>query len=616
MGTITAQFLNSLLEQSTQPILLTIGENLVPFKQNTAFKRFLNYLQIDSITSIDQLFEEETIVLLKQHQQRSTTVKASSFPVLFKGKKVRNTRFKTELHFISAENESGLYLTFHEIEPTPTDFHQHPYAASFFKDYFEKVPLGLCVLKGPDLVTEFANEEILNLWGKNREEVIGKPLEIARPEITENQQHTLVEQVKNIFKTETALQINNIRITTPAKDGYFNAIYQPIKDENNSVVAILAILNDISEQVTYRNELNRAKDILKLAMDASKMGSWNVDLINRTLYLSERARAILGLDTERISMRRAKELIVSEQYHNIAIQVKEAIKNRASFNVECQIKATDLEYKKWLRCTGTAHYDNLGIPKYIAGALLDISEVKENDIKKNDFIGMVSHELKTPLTSLTAYNQLLKSKLNNKNVLANEIIDKMSGQLKRMLEIIEGFLSVSTLESGQLQLYIEPFNLTELINKIAEENRHILPNHFIQVLINTDLWVKADEDKISNVLTNLISNAAKYSKHDTLIAITHKIENEEAIICVQDEGIGIAEDELPKLFDRFYRVHNANAKTISGFGVGLYICAELIKQHGGRIWAESKPNEGSSFYFSLPLLNPQSIEEEINFTEE
>lgn len=466
--------------------------------------------------------------------------------------------------------------------------------------FFEQAPLGICVLRGPELITEYANTNILKLWGRTLDEVVGLPQEIARPEVSPLKD--VINQVKDIFLSGEPLYLDEIRSSTLVKSGYFNAIYQPLKNEKNEVDRLLVIIKDITEQVNARKELEKAKDILKIAMEASNMGSWNVDLKNKTIVLSERSKQIYELSEPKLSIEKAKSLVVSEHADALAKCIRSALHNRTSFSIDYQININGHGKTKWLRTAGKAYYNKEGKALYIAGAVLDITEHKQDEIRKNDFIGIVSHELKTPLTSLSAYIQLLQYKITDETEsFTKEILDKVGVQVKRMSGMIDGFLNVSLLESGKIVLDKSTFDLVELIRNIAEESRIFLPSHFIQVIANEKINVNADREKMINVINNLINNAAKYSNKDSLIAIKCEKYGNHAHISIEDEGIGIQAADVEKIFDRFYRVDSTKTKTIPGFGVGLYICSEIVKRHEGKIWVISEPKIGSVFHFTLPI---------------
>jgi PAS domain S-box-containing protein len=235
----------------------------------------------------------------------------------------------------------------------------------------------------------------------------------------------------------------------------------------------------------------------------------------------------------------------------------------------------------------------------------DISEQKRDEQRKNDFIGMASHELKTPLTSLSALVQMLRHKLkNNSDPFIPQALDKAILQSKRMSSLINGFLNVSRLESGKLEINPETFNLSLLVAEEVEESRLTAGSHTFALLSNEPLIISADRGKIGSVISNLLSNAVKYSPRGTEITIHCTAEDGQVLFSIRDEGQGISPHDLPRIFDRYYRADSAHTKNVSGFGVGLYLSAEIIQRHNGKIWAESEKGTGSTFFFSLPIVLP------------
>ncbi|GAB3907086.1 PAS domain-containing sensor histidine kinase [Mucilaginibacter boryungensis] len=233
----------------------------------------------------------------------------------------------------------------------------------------------------------------------------------------------------------------------------------------------------------------------------------------------------------------------------------------------------------------------------------DITEKKLEEQRKNDFIGMVSHELKTPLTSLSAIVQMAHSKLrHSEDPFLTKAMENANRQVKRMTRMINGFLNVSRLEAGKLLIEKQPFDLEELLQEIVAETRLTISTHNFNLEGCKDIIVNADWDKISSVVSNLIGNAIKYSPKGKLIDIYCKVESGSVIVSVKDEGMGIKPQDISRIFDRYYRVETDNTRHISGFGVGLYLSAEIIRRHGGEIWVESESGKGSTFYFSLPLV--------------
>ena len=233
---------------------------------------------------------------------------------------------------------------------------------------------------------------------------------------------------------------------------------------------------------------------------------------------------------------------------------------------------------------------------------MNITERKEDDQRKNDFIAMVSHELKTPVTSLKGYLQMLEIKTkNNTDVFIAGAIEKANKQVTKMTAMINGFLNTSRLESGKIQIDRQRFDLAELIRESEEDSIASVSSHYVVYAPVEITFVNADRDKIGQVITNLISNAVKYSPAGSTINVACISINNCATVSVKDAGAGIPDRDKARLFERFYRVQNDSTKAIVGFGIGLYLCSEIVERHDGKIWVESEPGKGSTFYFTLPI---------------
>lgn len=231
-----------------------------------------------------------------------------------------------------------------------------------------------------------------------------------------------------------------------------------------------------------------------------------------------------------------------------------------------------------------------------------MTQQQEEDLRKNSFIGMVSHELKTPLTSLNSIVQVATKKLKNSDdAWLASAMDKATLQTKKMARLINGFLNISRLESGQLQIDKQPFNISDLLQESVDEARLTDLTYHIKLEACDNIVVYADKDKIASVITNILSNAIKYSPKGSEILVNCRQQQNEVIVDIKDEGIGIRNEDVKKLFERYYRVEDAAVKTISGFGIGLFLSAEIVKRHNGRIWVKSDPGKGSTFYFAIPL---------------
>ncbi|MDR2272776.1 MAG: PAS domain S-box protein [Sphingobacterium sp.] len=231
----------------------------------------------------------------------------------------------------------------------------------------------------------------------------------------------------------------------------------------------------------------------------------------------------------------------------------------------------------------------------------DISEKKQEDRRKNDFVSMVSHELKTPITSILLCAQTMQRNLQNGSVdLRNKLAQRIEIQSKRMTSMIQDFLSLARIEEGKIQMHFEQFQLLGLIEEVIDEAKYISNKHILKVNCDHSFEILADRDKIGQVLTNLLSNAVKYSPQGgTVIVGCEKIDGRNISIYVIDQGMGISKSDQKKLFKRFFRVEREDISNISGFGIGLFIVAEVLHYHNSTIQVESKIGEGSKFHFIL-----------------
>jgi len=234
----------------------------------------------------------------------------------------------------------------------------------------------------------------------------------------------------------------------------------------------------------------------------------------------------------------------------------------------------------------------------------DITERKQEEQRKNDFVAMVSHELKTPLTALTGYLQLLlmRSKKEGDEFSVKSLI-RAEAQTKKMVSMIHDFLSLARMEEGKLQIERREVELHPLMVEIAEDAKFLTSQHTIKLIDCGGIIINADRDKIGQVLMNLVSNAIKYSPEGGLITLGFEKEAGGKVkIYVSDQGIGISPNDQKRLFERFYRVNNNGIKTVPGFGIGLYLVSEILRYHDSEIVVESEENVGSLFYFYLQTL--------------
>jgi two-component system, chemotaxis family, CheB/CheR fusion protein len=244
-------------------------------------------------------------------------------------------------------------------------------------------------------------------------------------------------------------------------------------------------------------------------------------------------------------------------------------------------------------------------------ALEDSTERKALDQQKDDFIRTASHELNTPMTSLKGYAELLWIQFRRAgDERATQLLANMNGQIDHFIALLREVLDVTQLETGQMPLHRERFDLQALLRERIEEVQRTTQTHRIALEEQAACWVDADPKRIGQVVTNLLTNAIKYAPAAPLIGVRLTTGPGVVTCSVQDGGPGIAPEKQTRLFKRFSRIGSALGETSQGLGLGLYLVAQLVEGHEGRIWVESEEGKGAAFLFTLPLPSVLSGGEE------
>jgi len=372
-------------------------------------------------------------------------------------------------------------------------------------------------------------------------------------------------------------------------------------DPSGAFSSFTGVVMDITEQYLSSQKIEQAEEDLRMAIESGELAVWHLDNQQDNLKTSLRFNEMFGFaQNEKITFTRILELILPEYRQIVREKIAATFSAGANFSAEYPFTHAVSGQQRWVRSVGKRVMDDRG--NYITGVMADITEQKMDEIRKNDFIGMVSHELKTPLTSLTLGLQILERSLHDDvEPFAATTLNKAGLQVKKMNGLINGFLNISRLESSKLEIVKEEFDLIQLINETIEESITTAAINNIHFEDKGMILVHADKDKISSVISNFLSNAIKYSSAENSIDVHCWTEEFKAFVAVKDKGLGIKPEDLEKIFERYYRVEDHAKKFISGFGIGLYLCSEIIQMHKGNISVESQPGVGSTFCFSIPL---------------
>lgn len=359
-----------------------------------------------------------------------------------------------------------------------------------------------------------------------------------------------------------------------------------------------------NELITALNDLKESEDNLHSAFNAGELGSCSLDLKTGRAEMSEKFRELYGLPIAgEINWEMVLSAVDPGYINELNEVLQKCIKSGTPVDSTYPIKHILTGERRWMRVVGKCKKDYSGNFVGVYAVLMDVTDQKQDEQRKNDFIAMVSHELKTPLTSMKGYIQVLQMKAKKDNLdFANKALEGADRQIGKMTKMINGFLNVARLESGKIGMDFAKVELTKLVSEVVDEYATTANSHHLVQNYCNELFIMADRDKLGQVVNNLISNAMKYSPINTEIFIDCFIDEQSAVFKITDQGMGISQSDLPRLFDRFYRVENLKTATVAGFGIGLYLSAEIIERHNGKIWAESEIGNGASFYFSIPLI--------------
>lgn len=482
---------------------------------------------------------------------------------------------------------------------------------NIFQTVFEKSPGSLLVRANlPRFTIIAASDTYLAITASSREFIIGKGFFEVFPEDESKLGNDV--NARNVFtkviETRQKIDVPTYRydVYDPLSEKYeikyWSCSNTPILGADNSVAYILNTVIDITGEVKAKEEAIESEHRFRLATDAAALATWDLNLTDESFIYSPRLAEIFGHPPGNgMALGEIRSQVNADDMQNIVIKAFHESLITGKYLYEVRIYWADGSLH-WIKTQGIVLRDENGRPERLLGTILDITETKRDEIRKNDFIAMASHELKTPLTSIKAYIQLVTQKLasSNDSFIINALL-KVNQQVNKMTDLIHGFLDLSKIEPGKLQLKVQDFDINQLIKDAIAESNTTSTGHRIKFDGEETIIIKADKEKIEQVVNNFLSNAIKYSGKGNEISISIKKTGGNLQVAVADKGIGINPKDQQKIFQRFYRVENTGMKNISGFGIGLYLSSEIILRHNGKIWVESEEGKGSTFYFSLPL---------------
>ncbi|HFI0455379.1 TPA: cell wall metabolism sensor histidine kinase VicK [Streptococcus suis] len=367
-------------------------------------------------------------------------------------------------------------------------------------------------------------------------------------------------------------------------------------------------LNDLSEVIRLTHDnLEQEKTRLTSILSYMSDGVIATDRIGRIIMVNDMAQRQLGLSNKLQEKLNLLEVLdISEQYslRDLLAQTPEIVLDHVNENEEFLT----------LRANFATIRSESGLISGLVVVLHDMTEQAKEERERRLFVSNVSHELRTPLTSVKSYLEALDEGALTESV-APSFVKVSLDETNRMMRMITDLLSLSRIDNQVGEIDVELINFTAFVTFILnrfDQMKHSDSDKVYSIVRDyqiSPIWVEIDTDKMTQVLDNILNNAIKYSPDGGTITFSMKTTDSQLIVSISDEGLGIPKADLPKIFDRFYRVDKARSRAQGGTGLGLAIAKEIVKQHQGFIWAKSEYGHGSTFTIVLPYSKDIALDE-------
>lgn len=495
-----------------------------------------------------------------------------------------------------------------------------------YRAFIEKMKEGAVTLNKDEIIL-YSNSQFASMVNLPLSKVIGLPFSKFIPDRCKEDFKTLIKSGWQSDSKGEILLNNNERSVIPVLLSFTSL-------EMDEGTTLSVILTDLSAQKETENQLKTKNDQLEEARrNVAKMNEeledivkertkdllmsreyfkylannipviiWTADTMGKLDYVNRRWHEYTGFDLED-SKTKQSELVHPDDLETSSTAWRQALKYKQKYEQEFRFKRNYDGTYRWHYAQAIPFKDEHGNITAWIGTSIDIDDQKKQLERKDEFIGVASHELKTPMTSLKGYLQLMEIQENLPEAVKSHI-SKANISLVKLQRLVDELLDVSRIKSGKLEFSKQIFNLTELVSQCVENCSIMYPTFTIKKELQANIMVMGNEERIEQVFMNLINNAVKYAPDSKDIIVHIESNGRFATVSVTDFGVGMSEQDQKFVFERFYRVYGHDHLT-PGLGMGLYIASEIIKEHNGEIKVRSKLNEGSVFTFSLPLVADQ-----------
>jgi PAS domain S-box-containing protein len=470
------------------------------------------------------------------------------------------------------------------------------------------------------------------LYGYTAEEMVGQPLTRLIPA---DRRREAAQALARIQQGQPVAAYETVRRRKDGTPIPVSLTVSPIKDVHGQLIGISSIARDLSATQQAEAALQEKQERLSIALKASGTATYRWDIATNIIQWDERAAALFGLAPEEAArlttLEGFVELIHPEDRLAFWQHIEVCRRTGADFDLEYRIIEGEGTVR-WIMDRGKMFRDRVGQARYMTGACVDITahkqaeaalresemtlqrqarqlqrqtqQLQDVDRRKDEFLAILAHELRNPLATIAHSLQLLKLAGHDPEVLATGV-SRAERQIHHLVRLVDDLLDVSRISRGKIELRRERVAIADVVQSALETSRPALEAAGHRLTVNipeTPLWVKGDLIRLAQVVSNLLINAAKYTPAGGHIRLMARQEAREAVITVQDNGVGIPEGMLPTIFEMFVQAHPSQGQA-GGLGVGLPLVKGLAELHGGRVEAASAgPGQGSLFTVRLPLV--------------
>jgi PAS domain S-box-containing protein len=465
-------------------------------------------------------------------------------------------------------------------------------------------PIGVCILDARTLVAELVNDKFLEITGKPREAVLGRWYWDPFGDVRSYYEETLNE----VIRSGEAYHAEEVRMKLVRPDQepvFISFVYSPLKNARGEVIKVTVWILENTQQVRKRERVELSEKHFRRLADLVPAKILSALPNGEFTYFNKQWLDFCGLSREDTHDFDYREVIHPEEIGEFQRRLELAARSTEPLVMEMRFKNKQGDYI-WHLNIASPVADDHGEIKMWVGSATEIQHLKDEDQRKSDFISMLSHELKTPVTSIKGYVQVLTRIIEKKpeELSAETLLPslyRVNKLVSLLATLIRDMLDLTRIESGRLELQKTEFSMNELVDAVLADFQFTDTSHEIRVEHEGLCLVRADRNKIAQVFINLVSNAIKYSPGATQVDVkVFQTEDGLATVSVRDYGIGLDQQQQSRVFERFYRVEGYSGEMFTGFGIGLFIASSIIGKHHGKISVESKIGEGSVFLFALP----------------